>query len=119
MEKVITLHNNEEANILFGRHDEHLKILEKELAIKIIARGEKLTINGKEKNLRLAVKLIDELVDVIRLGGHIKKQDIIYAIRALHQDSSLGIHSIYLDRIEVMSKKQYITPKTKGQKEYS
>ncbi len=118
MERVIKLHNDEEANILFGRHDENLKIIEKELAIKITARGDKLTVSGKEKKINLAAKLIDELLDVIRLGGHFKRRDLLCAINAIAQDSALGLPAIYLDRIDIMSKKQFITPKTKGQKEY-
>jgi len=118
MKKVIKLHSNEEVNILFGRHDENLKIIEKELPVKIIARGENLTLQGKGKKIIIATKLISELTAVIRRGGHLKRQDLIYAVKAIKQDEALDLHAIYLDRIEVMSKKQFITPKTKHQKEY-
>lgn len=118
MEKIIKLHSDEEANILLGRHDENIKLIKQELAVKIIARGEKLTLQGEEENVILAGKLLDELIDIIRLGGNLKKQDIVYAINTLKQDKSLDLHTIYLDRIDIMSKRQFVTPKTKGQKEY-
>ncbi|MDD5746535.1 MAG: PhoH family protein [Candidatus Omnitrophica bacterium] len=118
MEKVIKLHSDEEAHLLFGRHDENLKLIERELSLQIVARGEKLVLHGDENNLILGGKLIDELIDVIRLGGNLKKTDLIYALKAIKQDASLGLHTIYLDRVDVMSKRQFVTPKTKGQKGY-
>ncbi|MBU0633756.1 MAG: PhoH family protein [Candidatus Omnitrophica bacterium] len=118
MKRLIKLHNNEEANILFGRHDENLKIIEQVLTVKIIARGGNLTLQGSEKKVILAAKLIQELVDVVRSGGSLKSQDLTYALRGIKQDDNLDLHAIYLDRIDVMSRRQFITPKTKRQKEY-
>ncbi|MBU2063606.1 MAG: PhoH family protein [Candidatus Omnitrophica bacterium] len=118
MKRLIKLHNNEEANILFGRHDENLKIIEQVLTVKIIARGGNLTLQGSEKKVILAAKLIQELVDVVRSGGGLKSQDLTYALRGIKQDDNLDLHAIYLDRIDVMSRRQFITPKTKRQKEY-
>jgi len=118
MEKVIKLHSDEETHLLFGRHDENIKLIERELSLQIVARGEKLTLSGDENNVFLGGKLIDELIDVIRLGGHLKKTDLSYALKAIKQDASLGLHTIYLDRVDVMSKRQFVTPKTKGQKGY-
>ena len=48
----------------------------------------------------------------------IKKHELLYAIQSIKEDETRDIHSIYSDRIEVSSKRQYITPKSKGQKEY-
>ncbi len=118
MERVIKLHNDEEANILFGRHDENLKLIKQELTIQIAARGENLTLQGKKENVILAEKLVKELIDAIRLGKHLHKQEIIYAIMALKETGTLKMKGIYSARIDVMSKRQFITPKTKGQKSY-
>ncbi|MBU4304228.1 MAG: PhoH family protein [Candidatus Omnitrophica bacterium] len=118
MEKVIKLHNDEEANMLFGRHDENIKLVKHELAIQIVARGENLTFQGKEKEVVLAEKLFVELLGIIRLGGHIRRQDTMFAINALKKGNKFELHSLYFDRIEVMSKRQFVTPKTRGQKVY-
>ncbi|MBI4845454.1 MAG: PhoH family protein [Candidatus Omnitrophica bacterium] len=119
MEKVIKLHNNEEVNRLFGRHDENIKFIEKELAIQIVARGENLTLQGNKKEITVAEKLINELIDVIRLGVYLRRQDLTYALKIINQDQELNLQRIYLDRIEVLSKRQYVSPKTKGQKDYA
>lgn len=118
MEKTFKLLGDEEARILFGRHDENLKLIEREFDVKIIARGENLNVSGTEKNVGDASRLFDQLLDIIRIGRPVRQHEILYAIRAIHQQAELDLHSIYLDKIDVMSKKQYVTPKTSGQKIY-
>ncbi len=118
MEKAVRLKNTQEAKTLFGTHDENLKVIEKEFDVAIVARGEVLKIQGEEKAIEVASRLIEELLLTIRNGGFIKKHELLYAIQAIKEDQTRDIHSIYVDRIEVSSKRQYITPKSKGQKEY-
>lgn len=118
MEKVINLKNIEEARALFGTHDENLKTIEKELGVRIVTRGDALKIEGPDKQSELASRLLDELILTIRNGVAVKRHELLYAIHAIKEDETRDIHSIYLDRIEVSSKRQYITPKSKGQKEY-
>jgi len=118
MDKTFKLLSDEEARVLFGRHDENLKMMEREFEVKVTARGENLTIGGDGKNVEKASRLFEQLLDIIRMGRTVHQHEIIYAIKALHDSSELDLHSIYLDKIEIMSKKQFVTPKTAGQKNY-
>lgn len=119
MEKTLKIiKDTQEARTLFGTHDENLKTIEKELGISIIPRGDILKIQGDAKPVSLAERLLEELVLTLRNGGIIKKHELLYAINLIKEDETRDIHSIYSDRIEVSSKRQYITPKSKGQKEY-
>lgn len=118
MERRFKLYNDEEARILFGRHDENLKLIEDEFDVTIIARGGDLTVTGKEPSVKRAAKLFEQLLDIIRIGRPVRKHEIIYAIKAIHCDDALDLHAIYLDKIEVSSKRQFVTPKTQGQKRY-
>ncbi|MBI4974755.1 MAG: PhoH family protein [Candidatus Omnitrophica bacterium] len=118
MLNTIKLKDNQEARSLFGTHDENLKIIENELNVKIATRGEALKIEGESKQVELASRLLEELILTIRSGAFIKKHELLYAIKSIREDEARDIHSIYSDRIEVSSKRQYITPKSKGQKEY-
>ncbi|MBI5144478.1 MAG: PhoH family protein [Candidatus Omnitrophica bacterium] len=118
MLNTIKLKDNQEARSLFGTHDENLKIIENELNVKIATRGEALKIEGESKQVELASRLLEELILTIRSGSFIKKHELLYAIKSIREDEARDIHSIYSDRIEVSSKRQYITPKSKGQKEY-
>ena len=117
MEKKIILQNDAEAMMLLGKHDENLKVVEKSLNVSTIARGQNVTVTGEEGKVEKAVKLFDELLITIRNGGIIRHIDVIYALDAVKRGEGQEVHDIFLDRVDVFSK-LYITPKTKGQKEY-
>ena len=118
MERAFKLHSDEEARLLFGKHDEHLRVIEDEYNVKIVARGENLTISGDENKTDKASRAFGQLIDFLRSGKGIRRQEIQHFIRALAEDDSLNLDEIYKDRIEVPSKKLFVTPKTMGQKEY-
>lgn len=118
VKKELNLQSSTEAKLLCGPHDENIKLIEKELDVAIFARGENLTIEGAKEKLENAVKLIEEILITIRKGGQIKRHEVLYAIKSIKGHITEDIHSIYLDKIEVSSKRQYVTPKSKGQKEY-
>ncbi len=118
MEKTLKLKSTQEAKALFGTHDENLKVIESQLGVAITTRGEVLRINGEADSSMVALKVLDELLLTIRSGGFVKKHELLYAINAIKQGSASDVHSIYLDKIEVSSKRQFIIPKSKGQKDY-
>lgn len=118
MDKNFKLLSDEEARVLFGRHDENLKAIEREFDVKVTARGENLTIGGDARNVEKASKLCEQLLDIIRMGRAVHQHEILYAIKALHGSPDIDLHSIYLDKIDIMSKKLFVTPKTAGQKAY-
>ena len=112
------LRSNEEAKLLFGDHDYNLKAIEKTFNIKIMARGDTLSIAGDERGLSKATKVIKHLLDATQSGKVIKRQEVDYLIKKTDGDVRLNPNSIYSDRIEVPSKKQFVYPKTEGQKDY-
>jgi phosphate starvation-inducible PhoH-like protein len=118
MERKFKLRDNQEAQRLFGRHDENLKLIEDKFNVSIVARGENLTISGTKEGAEKAARVIDELLLTIREGGVIKKHEIHYAIQTIAKDKKVPLHNIYLDKIEVSSKRLYITPKSRMQKAY-
>lgn len=118
MERRIKLESESLARALFGRHDENLDLIEKGFAIKVVARGEDLILSGEEDSVEKALRLCEELLLTIKEGGVIKRHEVLYAIKAIDKNKQEGLHDIYLDKIEVSSKRQFITPKSKRQKEY-
>ena len=117
-EKRYQFKSHDEARNFFGRHDEHLRLIEKEYNVQLFSQGEELVVSGQKKDVASAAKLIDELLIIIRSGGLLRKEEVQYAIRTAKQNRAEELPGIYLDRIEIPSKRQFITPKTPGQKEY-
>lgn len=117
IEKVLEFKDVRVAQILAGRFDENVKLIEKELKLDVIPRGNGFILRGEEEGVKKAEKLLNELAMIVEKGAHLRKYDIAYALKLLKREAE-AIHQVYLDRIEVFSKRQYITPKTLGQKEY-
>ena len=118
MEKIILINNNDEARQLFGSFDENLKMVESNFKVKITSRGERLAIKGAKKSVDKSAKFLEEMLFIIRRGGAIKRDELSYSIRSFKKDPGVDIESIYLDKIEVSSRRRFITPKTEGQKKY-
>jgi len=118
MEKEIRMNNDAEAKSLFGRHDDNLKLMENAFNIKTVYRQEILKISGEKENVEKAGKVAEESLTIIRGGGVLKKHDMTYSVNMVKNNKDVSLHDIYLDKIKVSSKRQHVTPKSKGQKEY-
>jgi len=118
MEKSFDLLSDHEAATLFGLHDEHLRLIEAEFGVKTVSRGRQLIISGPTESVEKVGRLLDQLLGLIRSGQYLRRHEVVYAIRAMEKDSGLDLQPIYTDRVEVLSKRQFISPKTAGQKAY-
>ncbi len=118
MEKSFHLLSDHEAATLFGLHDEHLKLIEAGLGVKVAARGNQMTLSGSEKAVAKVSHLVEQLLEVIRSGRHLARHEVVYAIRSLESEDLVDLKPIYLEKIEVLSKRQFVSPRTAGQKAY-
>jgi phosphate starvation-inducible PhoH-like protein len=104
--------------LLFGEHDAHLKIIEKNVGVRIHARGNQVTVSGDPVAIELTEKLLLELYEILRKGHPLYPDDILAAIRILSGDHSAHLKDIFLDTIYISSKRRLITPKSLAQKRY-
>lgn len=118
MQRQFKLESDKEARTLFGTADRNLRLIESKFDVQIVARSGLLSINGEDRSVESAGHLISELLSVIRGGGMIKRHELLYAISAIGKNKSKDVHKVFLDRIEVSSRRQYVVPKTIGQKAY-
>jgi len=118
MEKGIRLSNDAEARSLLGKHDANMKLIEKAFGISSVLRAGILRLVGAPEGVEKASRVIEEILIAIREGVYIKARDLNYAIKSVKEDKKVKLRDIYLERIEVSSKRLYITPKSKGQKAY-
>ncbi len=112
------LENPNEAVALFGVSDSHLKLLETELSVSIVTRGEELLVSGKEEEVRLTVEIADQLVAVIRKGINISSRDVLYAIEMGKQGTLEYFADLYQEEITKNAKGKSIRVKTLGQRQY-
>jgi phosphate starvation-inducible PhoH-like protein len=110
--------NNRDLQLLFGRYDQNLKIMEKELGVRIIRSHDGIKISGPEAQVNKANELFNYLMTLVDKGRDVKKADIVYALRLVEKEESIDFKRLAKEKIEVSVKGGLITPKTKGQIEY-
>jgi phosphate starvation-inducible protein PhoH and related proteins len=114
----ITLAPEVDLGALLGRNDENLRLLESELALRIVARGHEITLRGDERRVARGAQVVEELVARLGAGLPAQATDVRAALRVLTNDEDADLKSIFLDAIPVPSRKKQITPKTLNQKRY-
>ena len=112
------LDSNKDLQLLFGKYDKNLQLIEKELKIKIIRSNEGLRISGDRNQVDRACELFDYLLGILNSGVGIKTHDIIYALRLAQPDKGVDFKKLAKENIEVFVKGAMVMPKTKGQIEY-
>jgi len=106
------------ANLLFGAHGENLKRVAKSVGVKINAKGNALTIQGHDFDVRLSLRVLNDLYALLKKGYPLYPPDIDYAIRMVSDDRAIRLEDIFLDTVYISAKKRVITPKSLAQKHY-
>ncbi|MFJ5768563.1 PhoH family protein [Psychrobacillus sp. NPDC093180] len=114
----INLQDPAEAVMLLGISDKNVKLIEAELKVQLITRGEQIQIVGEEKNVEEAKKLMIQLLSVIRKGININLRDVTSAIEMSLNGTIEYFSSLYDEEIARNTKGKAIRAKTIGQREY-
>ena len=114
----LTLAPEVDLGALLGRNDENLRLLEAEHALRIVARGNEITLRGDERQVARGARIVEELLARMGAGLPVQASDVRAALRVLADDADADLKSIFLDAIPVPSRKKQITPKTLNQKRY-
>lgn len=112
------LENTNEAIALFGVNDAHLKVIERELNVSIVTRGETVHASGVVETVTLVEKILQQLLVVIRKGVSITERDVAYAIQLAQQGKIAQFEELYEEEIFKTAKGKSIRVKTMGQRRY-
>ncbi len=115
---ILHFDNIDEARVLFGPHNDHLKAIERNLEVKVYTKGGEVRIEGDDLDVELTGRLLKELHRLVRRGYPIYPSDVDFAIRILSGDRSVSLEEIFLDTVYISSQKRVITPKSVVQKAY-
>jgi phosphate starvation-inducible PhoH-like protein len=103
---------------LFGKLDENIKIIEKELGIEIILREGKVTLIGDELATKLGERLIEKLIEIIENQKRLTKQELRYTIQLILEGKEEKVKDLLNDVVCIIASGKSIKPKTLGQKRY-
>lgn len=96
---------------LFGAQESHLKLLEKELSINIIARGNQLVIEGEEPNTHIAQQTLTFLYSRLQEGKPVDVTDVMATLRKMSE------HEPH-EEVYLTTKRRIISAKSKQQEAY-
>jgi phosphate starvation-inducible protein PhoH and related proteins len=114
----VQLENPTEAIALFGNADSNLKIIEQELDVSIVTRGEAVSLSGEEDGTQLAGQILDKLMLLIRKGIAISQRDVVHAIQMAQKGTLDYFVNLYDEEIGKTVKGKTIRIKTLGQRQY-
>jgi phosphate starvation-inducible PhoH-like protein len=103
---------------LLGRNDDHLRTLESEFDVRIVARGHDVMLKGDERQVRRAERALTQLAELLRSGAPVRGGEVRAAVKMIAEDDEADLKAVFSDAIAVPSRKKWITPKTRGQKTY-
>jgi phosphate starvation-inducible PhoH-like protein len=95
-----------------------LKVIERELNVSIVTRGETVHASGAVETVTLVEKILQQLLVVIRKGISITERDVAYAIQLAQQGKIAQFEELYEEEIFKTAKGKSIRVKTMGQRRY-
>jgi phosphate starvation-inducible PhoH-like protein len=104
--------------LLFCQADSFLRIIESRFEARIVARGDRVTIDGNPKAVEQVVQLLTDLVKRLRQGDYITDQYLHYAIAMVMENGQGPAEAISTEALLTSALKRVIKPKTIGQTRY-
>lgn len=108
----------DEARAVFGRRDEHLKLIEEALPVRISTRDGELQVVGEEEDVRQVEALLEQLLHLLRRGQPVGPREVSYGLRLIRAGEEPNLEEISADVIVTTSRGKQIRPKTRGQRAY-
>ena len=112
----ITLNDNAEATAILGQFNLNLKEIEKSFSARIIARGEKIRIEGDPEEVEQVRSLFEKLLDLVEKKHYPSASDVRYLIDQIK--GGVGVDGVLSDVVRVTHWGEEIRPKTVGQHRY-
>jgi len=104
--------------LLFGQNDVFLRIIESSFDGRVIARGERVMVEGAPRDVQRIMRLLEDLVTRVKQGNIITEQYIHYAISMVKENGYGPAAEISTENLLTSALKKAIKPKTVGQSRY-
>ncbi len=113
VQKTIELKDAEQAAILFGSHDRHLRLLKQALGIQISARNGLIRLEGEEAQVNKAEEILKRLVTLVDRYGTLGIKEVEEVISTAERGTEVSPKGP-----EVVIKGVTVRPRTEGQARY-
>ncbi|MCK4547069.1 MAG: PhoH family protein [Candidatus Eisenbacteria sp.] len=101
---------------LLGAGDRNLKVLREDLGVKIVARGDRILLEGPAGEMKKAKRLLTGLVAEVRAGRILTPGDVRSAIRAVQEGKA--VRDVADGSMDLECPRKIVRAKTTGQRNY-
>lgn len=112
--RTLTLDSRDEAVPLFGPRDAHLRMIRDALAVRLIARGDTLQIDGDADSVEKAERVFEQLRHTLKTQSEIKPEDVRTMLAVVQRGNERGGPQT----LGVTDAGKYLRPRTDGQARY-
>jgi phosphate starvation-inducible protein PhoH and related proteins len=112
----VDVRDNETALALCGNQNENLKLMERRLGVRVGQRGTELLLSGPADAVAFAVRLVENLEEMIRAGRSVYREDVEQGIKVLGRGGAESLSE--LGPVLKSSGNRQIAPKSIAQKRY-
>ncbi|MDO8142532.1 MAG: PhoH family protein [Candidatus Brocadiales bacterium] len=113
-QNTVILENDDEASILYGSHDRHLRLVRDAFQVQLVARHGLLKLEGEKERVDASKEVLNKLLEIVRSTGRLDLEDVEQAI----VDAKSEATEESIQAIDVFQKGIFIKPKTDGQMKY-
>lgn len=117
-EKVFHIEDTEKIPELFGSFDFNIRLLEHELEVNIVNRGDSVKITGAEEKVNVAYNAVAAMMNILKSGESLTEQGVRYCITMACDGAAGAVSALSGDFVCITSTGKPIKAKTLGQKEY-
>ena len=117
--QTISFTENSLLPLLYGEHDKFLRLIEQEMSISIITRGNFLKLSGNDSSVEIAKNLLNHLYENVKKNNFLDEGEVKGTIN-IFRDSTNKIYSKIknIDSLSFTAGKRLIKPRSKKQVEY-
>lgn len=105
-------------SIVFGKLDENIGLIEKELDVSIKSKNDKVLIYGEEEKVEDASLLLNNLIETAKKQNSLSLSDVRYSISLIKNNEKRPVSELLKDTVVYTSMGKPIRAKTLGQKRY-
>src|SRR5579864_5674732 len=110
----LTLDDRDEALLLFGTRDQHLRMIREALGVRLVARGEMVHIDGTEEQVDQAGRAFQQLRQMLAKQGKLSMEDVRTVLAVV----KAGGDRLGEQNLAVIEPGRHVRPRTDGQSRY-
>jgi len=111
----LTLDSRDEATLLFGARDQHLRMIRDALGVRLIARGDTIQIEGDPEQVSRAERVFVQLRQMLRKEGKVSIEEIRTVIEVVQAGADVPAAG---ENVALADFGRYLRPRTDGQARY-